>query len=274
MDLSRIHECGSAKHSAIQLMHPTDALIHLLQYSALRPAHTITFSAGTVPLTATIRKLFLGGGVGRVKKKSFSLVYSATSVEYEMPQSTKRNLAAMQSEDKKQAQVEDPSRAFEVLAQYPSKDGISVHELMDSRQKGGLTYNDFLMLPGRIDFPSSAVTLDSKLTKRISLKLPLVSSPMDTVTEAEMAIHMALLGGIGIIHHNCSPQEQASMVHKVKKYENGFIPDPIVISPTVTVGEIRQLSERLGFSGFPVTGKYSDDDHQTNNFRSSDGTRV
>lgn len=150
----------------------------------------------------------------------------------------------------------DCKTAMDALKQYERKDGLSVDELMDGRKNGGLTYNDFLMLPGRIDFPSSAVSLDTKLSRRISLKLPLVSSPMDTVTESEMAIHMALLGGIGIIHHNCTPEEQADMVRKVKKYENGFISDPIVISPNQTVGEIRKLAELLGFSGFPVTGKY------------------
>jgi len=157
----------------------------------------------------------------------------------------------------------DASKVFDVLKEYKYPDGLTVQELMDGRAHGGLTYNDFLMLPGRIDFPSSIVSLDSKLTKRIQLRLPLVSSPMDTVTESEMAIYMALLGGIGIIHHNCTAEEQADMVRKVKKFENGFITDPIVISPQHTVEDIRKLAERLGFSGFPVTGKYEDHRRQS-----------
>lgn len=125
---------------------------------------------------------------------------------------------------------------------------------MDETKIGGLTYNDFLLLPGYIGFPASAVDLTSKLTRNITLKTPFTSSPMDTVTESNMAIHMALLGGVGVVHHNCSIEEQAEMIRKVKRFENGFILDPIVIGPDTTVAEARALKDRWGFGGFPVTG--------------------
>ena len=132
-------------------------------------------------------------------------------------------------------------------------DGVSVHDLMNTKINGGLTYNDFLILPGYISFPADVVNLGSKLTKTITLNTPFISSPMDTVTETEMAISLALLGGIGIIHHNCSVDRQCSMVKAVKKFRNGFISDPITISPSQTVSEIFALQKKHGFSGFPVT---------------------
>lgn len=152
-------------------------------------------------------------------------------------------------------QVLDHTTALEVLKEYKSFDGLDLHELMDTAKHGGLTYNDFLLLPGYIGFPASAVSLDSPVTRRITLKTPFVSSPMDTVTEHEMAIHMALQGGLGVIHHNCSADAQADMVRKVKRYENGFILDPVVIDRNTTVAEAKALKEKWGFGGFPVTGQ-------------------
>lgn len=150
----------------------------------------------------------------------------------------------------------DASKATEYLKDYKSKDGLDIKSLIDSSNFGGLTYNDFLILPNLISFPASAVNLETKLTKKITLKSPFLSAPMDTVTEENMAIHMSLLGGIGIIHHNCTAEEQAEMVRKVKKFENGFINDPMVIDPETTVAQVKNMKTLLGFTSFPVTGMY------------------
>lgn len=86
----------------------------------------------------------------------------------------------------------DPSTALEHLKTYSRPDGLSISELMDSQVHGGLTYNDFLVLPGKIDFAANEVLTESKITRNVVLKTPFMSSPMDTVTEGEMAISMAV----------------------------------------------------------------------------------
>jgi len=132
------------------------------------------------------------------------------------------------------------------------QDGETIDQLFSSGV--GTTYNDFNIFPGFIDFPVTAVSLSTKLTRDITLKVPLVSSPMDTVTESEMAIGMALHGGIGIIHANfASLKEQADEVLKVKRYKQGFISNPQCIKPTETVRDLIQIKKKFGFTGTPVT---------------------
>ena len=115
-----------------------------------------------------------------------------------------------------------------------------------------LTFDDILLVPAYSEVLPKDTSLRTQFTRNIQLNLPLVSAAMDTVTEARLAIAMAQEGGIGIIHKNMTAQEQAAHVSKVKRHESGILRDPVVITPTTTVLEVKQLSEELGVSGFPV----------------------
>lgn len=115
-----------------------------------------------------------------------------------------------------------------------------------------LTFDDVLLVPDYSEVLPKDVTLSTRLTRTIALHIPIVSAAMDTVTESRMAIALAQEGGIGIIHKNLSPQEQAQQVRLVKKYESGVIKDPIRVPPQTTIREVLAITEAERISGLPV----------------------
>ena len=118
--------------------------------------------------------------------------------------------------------------------------------------KDALTFDDVLLLPAYSQVLPSQVSLKTRLTKDISLNIPLMSSAMDTVTESRLAIAIAQEGGIGIVHKNMQIEQQAREVRAVKKYESGVIRDPITIHPDKTIGNLRDLTREHAISGVPV----------------------
>ncbi|MGH3424522.1 MAG: IMP dehydrogenase [Nocardioidaceae bacterium] len=116
----------------------------------------------------------------------------------------------------------------------------------------GLTFDDVLLMPGETDVIPSEVDTTARLTREISTRLPLVSSAMDTVTEARMAVAMARQGGIGVLHRNLSIEEQAAQVDLVKRSESGMITNPVTVGPEATLEELDELCGRFRISGLPV----------------------
>ena len=123
---------------------------------------------------------------------------------------------------------------------------------MEKLKYKALTFDDVLLLPRYSDILPSDVNISSSLTKNISLKMPLLSAAMDTVTESRMAISLAEAGGIGVIHKNNSIEDQAQEVKTVKKYESGIVRDPVTITSTSSIGELKKLTSELCISGMPV----------------------
>ena len=116
----------------------------------------------------------------------------------------------------------------------------------------GLTFDDVLLLPAASDVIPATADTSSQLTRRIRLKVPLVSSAMDTVTEARMAIAMARAGGMGVLHRNLPVAEQAGQVETVKRSEAGMVTDPVTCSPENTLAEVDAMCARFRISGLPV----------------------
>src|SRR5213083_2304387 len=115
-----------------------------------------------------------------------------------------------------------------------------------------LTFDDVLLKPGLSELLPSDADIRSRITRDIPLNIPIVASAMDTVTEAKMAIAMAQAGGLGVIHRNLEPEEQAAQVRQVKKFESGMVVNPVTIHPHATLSDARTLMTEHGISGIPV----------------------
>ncbi|MBV7393055.1 IMP dehydrogenase [Mameliella sediminis] len=115
-----------------------------------------------------------------------------------------------------------------------------------------LTFDDVLLVPAASNVLPSTADTRTRVTKSIALNIPLLSSAMDTVTESRMAITMAQAGGMGVIHKNLGVEEQAREVRRVKRFESGIVYNPVTLRPDQTLGDARMLTERYGFTGFPV----------------------
>ena len=122
----------------------------------------------------------------------------------------------------------------------------------------GLAFDDVLLRPGLSAVMPSGTNITTQLTRTIRLNLPIISAAMDTVTEARLAIAMAEAGGIGVIHRNLQPADQAEEVRKVKRFESGMVVDPITIFPDATLAEALALMRRASISGIPVVERGAD----------------
>ena len=117
----------------------------------------------------------------------------------------------------------------------------------------GITFDDVLLVPRYSSVVPAEVDVSTYLTRGIRLNIPIVSSPMDTVTESEMAIALAQEGGLGVIHKNLSIERQAEEVDKVKRSANGIIADPVTLPPVATVARARDVMDQYNISGVPIT---------------------
>src|SRR5207344_236785 len=130
---------------------------------------------------------------------------------------------------------------------------------MDQKSNGtlreALTFDDVLLKPGLSELLPSDADIRTHITREITLNIPIVASAMDTVTEVKMAIAMAQAGGLGVIHRNLDPEEQAAQVRQVKKFESGMVVNPVTIHPEATLKDALALMVKYEISGIPVVEK-------------------
>src|SRR5437868_3061439 len=122
----------------------------------------------------------------------------------------------------------------------------------NGKLREALTCDDVLLRPGLSELLPSDADIKSRITREIALNIPIVASAMDTVTEAKMAIAMAQAGGLGVIHRNLEPDDQAAQVRQVKKFESGMVVNPVTIEPQATLADAHALMQARGISGIPV----------------------
>src|SRR5207237_9999871 len=122
----------------------------------------------------------------------------------------------------------------------------------NGKLREALTFDDVLLRPGLSALLPSDVDIRTRVTREIALNLPIIASAMDTVTEAKMAIAMAQAGGLGVIHRNLAPEQQALQVRQVKKFESGMVVNPVTIHPDATLAEALELMRAHHISGIPV----------------------
>ena len=130
-----------------------------------------------------------------------------------------------------------------------------MHRLTDGLAQEALTFDDVLLKPGLSEVMPSEADVRTRLTRSVALNIPVISAAMDTVTEARLAIAMAQAGGIGVIHRNLSPEDQADHVRRVKKFESGMVINPVTIHPEATLAEALEIMTQHGISGLPVVDK-------------------
>src|SRR5580704_9750334 len=135
----------------------------------------------------------------------------------------------------------------------------------------GITFDDVLLIPSRSDFVPGDADTHTRLTRSIELNIPLISAPMDTVTESALAIALAQEGGIGIMHKNLSVENQAREVEKVKRSENGVIVDPITLPPTASIATARKIMREYNVSGIPIVEGGPDPVELAHRHRSGNG---
>lgn len=130
---------------------------------------------------------------------------------------------------------------------------MNINDFFEHFKGYSLTYDDLIFHPSYVDFSPSDISLKTRATRTIELHIPILSSPMDTVTEAELAIALALQGGLGLIHYNLTPEEQHKEIQKVKRFKSGFVSDPLTLPPHATIHDVVAIRNEYGYNTIPIT---------------------